>query len=148
MPPFPKSVLLDDLGDAEASSPLKLAFGQPLTSSSSMSWITPHRLLRIARQARAGPLTTKEPTTEAPTDAGSTEAPVDTGPSITQQIKDKGEEMFEKGVDFAAKKTKLPVWGVILILIGKHLRTIYRCSNKDNTRDLFISSPGFPSFIL
>jgi hypothetical protein len=75
----------------------------------------------MVRQARGAIPTTKETiTTEAPFE-GSTEPPVPTeppGPGIGKQIFNKGEELFEKGVDMAAKKTKIPVWGVMLIVIG------------------------------
>ncbi|CAG7734222.1 unnamed protein product [Allacma fusca] len=54
-------------------------------------------------------------------DVGTTSEPAPTeppGPGIGQKILDKAEELGDKAIHFTADKTKLPVWGVVLILIG------------------------------
>ncbi|OXA59050.1 Synaptotagmin 1 [Folsomia candida] len=96
-------------------------FSSPLASSSPqnnpLTWLTPHRFTRLVKRAVAAAGEEKVVSSTAPT---ATEPPSSepAGPGTVQKVFNAVEDIGSKMVDKAAEKTHIPIWGVVLILIG------------------------------
>lgn len=120
-----RSSLLDDLNDAGTGG----SVGSELHDGP-LSWPAHPLLRRVVREAAAA-VSSSTPAPPPIMSAGgeatttklpeSTEPPPPTeppGPGFAEKALDKAKELAEKGAEFASEKTKVPIWGIILIFIG------------------------------
>ncbi len=120
-----RSSLLDDLNEAASGGG---GVGSQIHGAP-LSWPAHPLLRRVARQARNAVAATTT-STPPPISAGeatttkfpeSTEPPAPTeppGPGFAEKAYDKAKDLAEKGAEMAAEKTKIPIWGIFLIMIG------------------------------